>query len=173
LNERIEELPVYEIVTRGIIHVAEGGNLFPYLSVLDNLKIGMYLRKGPETRKGLDNVYTRFPILKERARQMAVTLSGGEKQMLAIARALLAKPKLLMLDEPSLGLSPMMAKEIGEIITEIHTTGIPIILVEQNARLALKLSKKAYVLENGRVAIEDQTENLLKNEHVKKAYLGG
>jgi len=172
-NERIEELPVYEIVKRDIIHVAEGGNLFPYLSVLDNLKIGMYLRKEPETRKSLDNVYTRFPILKERARQMAVTLSDGEKQMLAIARALLAKPKLLMLDEPSLGLSPIMAKEIGEIITEIHTTGIPIILVEQNARLALKLSKKAYVLENGRIVIEDQTENLLKNEHVKKAYLGG
>ena len=172
-NERIDQMPIYEIVRHGIIHVAEGGNIFPYLSVLDNLKMGMYLRKGPETKKDLEIVYGRFPILKERARQLAETLCGGEKQMLAIARALLAKPKLLMLDEPSLGLSPLMAKEIGEIITEIHSSGIPIILVEQNARLALRLSEKAYVLENGHIVIDDKSENLLKNEHVKKAYLGG
>jgi branched-chain amino acid transport system ATP-binding protein len=172
-GQEIDKLPAHQIVRLGIIHVAEGGNLFPYLSVLDNLKIGMYLRKSNEARSALDNVYQRFPILKQRSSQLAETLSGGEKQMLAIARALMANPKLLLLDEPTLGLSPLMTTEIGKIISEIHHTGIPIILVEQNARLALKLAQRAYVLETGRIVLEDRAENLLNNQHVQEAYLGG
>ncbi len=172
-GREIGKLPAHEIVRLGIIHVAEGGNLFPYLSVLDNLKIGTYLRKRNEARSVLDNVYQRFPILKERRSQLAETLSGGEKQMLAIARALMAKPKLLLLDEPTLGLSPIMTQEIGKIISEIHDMKIPIILVEQNARLALKFAQRAYVLETGRIVLEDRAENLLNNQHVQEAYLGG
>jgi branched-chain amino acid transport system ATP-binding protein len=172
-GREIGKLPAHQIVRLGIIHVAEGGNLFPYLSVLDNLKMGMYLRKNSEARNDLENVYERFPILKQRSYQLAETLSGGEKQMLAIARALMAKPKLLLLDEPTLGLSPMMTMEIGEIISGIHHLGIPIILVEQNARLALKLAQRAYVLETGKIVLEERVEHLLDNKHVKEAYLGG
>jgi branched-chain amino acid transport system ATP-binding protein len=172
-DREIEKLPAHEIVRLGIIHVAEGGNLFPYLSVLDNLKMGLYLRKGREARNDLDGVYQRFPLLKQRSSQLAETLSGGEKQILGIARALMAKPKLLLLDEPTLGLSPMMTMEIGKIISEIHRLGIPIILVEQNARLALRLAQRAYVLETGRIVLEDAAEHLSLNEHVKEAYLGG
>jgi branched-chain amino acid transport system ATP-binding protein len=172
-GREIEKLPAHKIVRLGIIHVAEGGNLFPYLSVLDNLKMGMYLQKSTEAKSNLENVYQRFPILKQRSSQLAETLSGGEKQMLAIARALMAKPRLLLLDEPTLGLSPMMTAEIGKIISEIHHMGIPIILVEQNARLALKLAQRAYVLETGRIVLENRVESLLDNQHVKEAYLGG
>lgn len=172
-GQEIDKLPAHQIVRLGIIHVAEGGNLFPYLSVLDNLKMGMYLRKSTKARSDLDNVYQRFPILKQRSSQLAETLSGGEKQMLAIARALMAKPKLLLLDEPTLGLSPIMTQEIGKIISEIHDMEIPIILVEQNARLALKLAQRAYVLETGKIVLEDRVELLLNNQHVKEAYLGG
>jgi len=172
-DEQIDKLAVDVIVKRGIIHVAEGGNLFPYISVLDNLKIGSYLQKGKELTQNLKRIYEKFPILKQRSGQLAVTLSGGEKQMLAMGRAIMAGPKLLMLDEPTLGLSPIMSREIGKIITEIYSDGISIILVEQNARMALALARQGYVLETGRIVMTDIAANLLNNEHVKSAYLGG
>ena len=172
-GERIDKLAVDEIVKRGIIHVAEGGNLFPYINVLDNLKIGAFLQKGREVKHNLQWIYEKFPILKQRSRQLAATLSGGEKQMLAIGRAMMAKPKLLMLDEPTLGLSPIISREIGQIITEIHRDGISIIMVEQNARMALALAQQGYVLETGRIVMMDKAENLLNNDHVRAAYLGG
>ena len=172
-DEQIDKLAVDVIVKRGIIHVAEGGNLFPYISVLDNLKIGSYLQKGKELTQNLKRIYEKFPILKQRLGQLAVTLSGGEKQMLAMGRAMMAGPKLLMLDEPTLGLSPIMSREIGKIITEIYRDGISIILVEQNARMALALAQQGYVLETGRIVMTDIAAHLLNNEHVKSAYLGG
>jgi branched-chain amino acid transport system ATP-binding protein len=172
-DERIDNLSVDVIVKRGIIHVAEGGNLFPYISVLDNLKMGSYLQNGKEVEQNLKRIYEKFPILKQRSGQLAITLSGGEKQMLAMGRAMMAKPKLLMLDEPTLGLSPIMSKEIGNIITEIYSDGISIILVEQNARMALVLARQGYVLETGRIVLTDIAANLLNNEHVRSAYLGG
>lgn len=172
-GERIDKLAVDEIVKRGIIHVAEGGNLFPYISVLDNIKMGAYLQKGREMQNTLERIYQKFPILKQRSAQLATTLSGGEKQMLAMGRAMMANPKMLMLDEPTLGLSPVMSREIGRIVTEVHREGISIILVEQNARMALALAQQGYVLETGRIVIADQAGNLLSNEHVRTAYLGG
>ncbi len=172
-GERIDRLAVEEIVKRGIIHVAEGGNLFPYISVLDNIKIGAYLQNNTDFKSRLQDIYQRFPILKQRSGQMAATLSGGEKQMLAVARALMARPKLLLLDEPTLGLSPVMSRQIAGIVTEINRDGISVILVEQNARMALSLATTGYVLETGRIVMVDQASKLLDNEHVKMAYLGG
>ena len=172
-GERIDRLAVEEIVKRGIIHVAEGGNLFPYISVLDNIKIGAYLQNNTDFKGRLQDIYHRFPILKQRSGQMAATLSGGEKQMLAVARALMARPKLLLLDEPTLGLSPVMSRQIAGIVTEINRDGISVILVEQNARMALSLATIGYVLETGRIVMVDQASKLLDNEHVKMAYLGG
>ena len=172
-GERIDRLAVEEIVKRGIIHVAEGGNLFPYISVLDNIKIGAYLQKNIDFKSRLQDVYQRFPILKQRSGQVAATLSGGEKQMLAVARALMARPKLLLLDEPTLGLSPVMSRQIAGMVTEINRDGISVILVEQNARMALSLARTGYVLETGRIVMMDEASRLLDNEHVKMAYLGG
>ncbi len=172
-GERIDRLAVEEIVKRGIIHVAEGGNLFPYISVLDNIKIGAYLQNNTDFKSRLQDIYRRFPILKQRSGQMAATLSGGEKQMLAVARALMARPKLLLLDEPTLGLSPVMSRQIAGIITEINRDGISVILVEQNARMALSLATTGYVMETGRIVMVDEASKLLDNEHVKIAYLGG
>jgi branched-chain amino acid transport system ATP-binding protein len=173
-DEPIEKTDPDKIVAMGISQVPEGRRIFPKLSVLENLEMGAFLRKDhPEIRKDLDYIYELFPILYQRRHQPGGTLSGGEQQMLAISRALMAKPRLLLLDEPSLGLSPLMTRLIysilGRINTEQRTT---IFLVEQNAFMALKLSHRAYVLENGAVTMEGNASDLLHHEDVKKAYLG-
>jgi branched-chain amino acid transport system ATP-binding protein len=175
-GERVDGLQPYEIVRRGIVQVPEGRRLFPYLTVLANIRLGAYLRRKDkiEIDKDLQKVFARFPKLKERRKQQAGTLSGGEQQMVAIARALLAKPVLLLMDEPSLGLAPIMVQEIGKIIKDINKQdGVSIILVEQNSYMALNLADKCYVLEVGKVSLQGSPQDLLNNEYVKKAYLGG
>ncbi len=172
-GERIDILSPPEIVKKGIIHVPQGRGLFPFMSVTANLKLGAYLRRDQAEIEGdLNRLLGRFPRLKERGKQMAGTLSGGEQQMLAIACALMGRPKLLLLDEPSSGLSPIMIQEIGRAIAEINKDGTSILLVEQNARLALKLAQRGYVLETGSIVLEGEAKELLYSEHVKKAYLG-
>ncbi len=172
-GERINELPAYERVRKGISLVPEGGELFPYMTVQENLDIGAYL---PEARKkyheNLEFVFTLFPRLKERRNQLAGTLSGGERQMLAIARALMSSPKLLMFDEPSLGLAPNLAVNVLKTIRELNKEGYTILLVEQNVKLALEISNRGYVIENGRIVLSDESKKLLGNPHVRKAYLG-
>ena len=172
-GERIDrELP-QDIVRRRIVHVPEGRALFPYMTVVENLKLGAFLRKDHEQIAiDLEKVFKHFPRLKERTNQKAKTLSGGEQQMLAIGRALMSDPKLLLLDEPSLGLSPMMVQEIGSIVRNINERGISVILVEQNARLALGLAKRGYVLETGNIVLQGEAIDLLHSDHVRKAYLG-
>ena len=172
-GERLDTLPSHAIVERGVVQVPEGRKIFPSLTVLENLELGSYVAaaKG-RRREGLEHVFTLFPRLKERERQAAGTMSGGEQQMLAIGRALMARPRLLMLDEPSLGLAPIIVKEIFRIIGEINRLGTTVLLVEQNTRQALALSQRGYVLENGRVVLEGSGAELLGNEHVKRAYLG-
>jgi len=168
-GNRIDKLPPHEIVKLGISHVPEGRRLFTKMSVLDNLKIGSRDVKRMTTT--MEGVFQHFPILKKRINQRAATLSGGEQQMLAIGRGLMAEPRLLLLDEPSLGLSPIMTMEIARIVVEINRQGTTILLAEQNARLALKLSQKGYVLETGIIALEGNTEDLTHNDAVIKAYL--
>ncbi len=161
------------IVTKGIAHVPEGRRVFPYLSVQDNLLLGAYLRKDQRTiEKDVNGVFERFPRLEERSRQLAGTLSGGEQQMLAIGRALMSSPSLLLLDEPSLGLAPLVVARVGEIIKDIHANGVAIILVEQNAKMALKVASKGYVMTTGKIVMSGATVDLVKNEAVRKAYLG-
>ncbi len=173
-GERIDGLEPDRIVARGIAHVPEGRRVFPELTVLENLMTGAYLRRdGPSVRSDLDMVYGHFPRLRERRGQYAKTLSGGEQQMLAMGRALMAAPRLLLMDEPSIGLSPIMVQEIASIIGEINRKGVPVVLVEQNASLALHLASYGYVLETGRVALHGPCEILRENEHVRRAYLGG
>jgi branched-chain amino acid transport system ATP-binding protein len=172
-GERLDSLPSHAIVERGVVQVAEGRKIFPSLTVLENLELGSYVAAAKARRReGLEHVFTLFPRLKERERQAAGTMSGGEQQMLAIGRALMARPRLLMLDEPSLGLAPIIVKEIFRIIGEINRLGTTVLLVEQNTRQALVLSRRGYVLENGRVVLEGSGAELLGNEHVKRAYLG-
>jgi branched-chain amino acid transport system ATP-binding protein len=172
-GERLDTLPSHAIVERGVVQVPEGRKIFPSLTVLENLELGSYVTAAKARRReGLDHVFTLFPRLKERARQAAGTMSGGEQQMLAIGRALMARPRVLMLDEPSLGLAPIVVKEIFRIIGEINRSGTTVLLVEQNTRQALALSRRGYVLENGRVVLEGSGAELLGNEHVKRAYLG-
>ena len=162
-----------KIVEKGIIHVPEGRRIFPQLSVLENLKIGGYSRKDKSNReKDLNKMYSYFPVLEERKNQIAGTLSGGEQQMLAIARGLMADPKLLILDEPSLGLAPLIVKEIFEMITKIRDEGATILLVEQNANQALGIADYGYILENGNITLEGPCSELKTNEEVKKSYLG-
>ncbi len=170
---RIDGQRPQTIVKMGMVQVPQDRGLFPYMTVAENLKVGAYLRKDRKaTAKDLAEVLSHFPRLKERARQQASTLSGGEQQMLAIATALMCRPRLLLLDEPSMGLSPLMVGEIAKIIREIHEAGTSVLLVEQNSRLALKLASRAYVLETGKIVIEGSAEELLHSEHVRKAYLG-
>lgn len=161
------------IVQMGICQVPEGRMIFPLLSVMENLDLGAYLRKDkPGIKEDLERVFGLFPKLRERIKQAGGTLSGGEQQMLAIGRALMARPKLLLLDEPSLGLAPILVDTIFEIIGEINKQGTTILLVEQNAQLALQFSHRGYVIETGEIALADTSAELLKNEDVKKAYLG-
>jgi branched-chain amino acid transport system ATP-binding protein len=170
---RLDRLPSHAIVGRGVVQVPEGRKIFPSLTVLENLELGSYVSAAKARRReGLEQVFRLFPRLQERQGQVAGTMSGGEQQMLAIGRALMARPRVLMLDEPSLGLAPLVVKEIFRIIGEINRLGTTVLLVEQNTRQALALSRRGYVLENGRVVLEGSGADLLGNEHVKRAYLG-
>ncbi len=174
IGKRIERLKSSRIAKLGIAHCPEGRKIFPNMLVFENLELGTISSAGKvDLKKQLNLVYQHFPILKERKNQLAGSLSGGEQQMLAIGRSLMADPRLLLLDEPSMGLSPILVKEIFEIITNINKQGTSMLLVEQNATLALKFAKRGYVLETGKVVIHDSCEALQKDERVKKAYLGG
>jgi branched-chain amino acid transport system ATP-binding protein len=173
LGRRIERLPSEQIVRLGISHVPEGRELFPELTVLENLHMGAYTRRDRrEMQQSLQRVYDHFPILAERRTQLAGTLSGGEQQMLAIGRALMAQPRLLLLDEPSLGLAPMLVEEIFRIIREIHASGTTVLLVEQNANKALSIADYGYVLETGAIALAGASQELLRDDHVRRSYLG-
>ncbi len=170
----VTRLPAHEIVGLGVSQAPEGRMVFANLTVEDNLELGAYRRKDrPGIREDRDQVFQLFPRLRERRKQNAGTLSGGEQQMLAIGRALMSRPRLLLLDEPSLGLAPLLVREIFKTIAEINRRGVTVLLVEQNAHMALSLARRGYVLETGRVALEDTAANLLRNQEVKKAYLGG
>jgi branched-chain amino acid transport system ATP-binding protein len=166
-------LEPHEVVEQGIVQVPEGRRIFPELTVRENLRVGSFIKRARKDReKNIERVFSLFPRLKERDRQPGGTLSGGEQQMLAIGRGLMADPRLLLLDEPSLGLSPLLVKNIFEIITEINRQGMTILLVEQNVNQSLRIAHRAYVLETGRVVLAGTGEELLDNEHVKKAFLG-
>lgn len=172
-DRRIEGLPSEEIVRLGISQAPEGRRVFPRSSVLENLEMGAFVRDDhAEIHQDIDAMMARFPILRERKHQLAGTLSGGEQQMLTIARALMSRPKLLMLDEPSLGLMPTLVKEVFEIIKEIHAEGTTILLVEQNARKALGVADRGYVLETGNIVLQGGAEDLRNNDNVRKVYLG-
>jgi branched-chain amino acid transport system ATP-binding protein len=170
---RLDRMPSHVIVARGVVQVPEGRKIFPGLTVRENLELGSYVAAARQHRRqSLERVLGLFPRLAERQRQAAGTMSGGEQQMLAIGRALMARPRILMLDEPSLGLAPIIVQEIFRIIAEINRLGMTVLLVEQNTRQALSLSRRGYVLENGRIALEGSGAELLGNEHVRRAYLG-
>lgn len=169
----ITKIPAHKIVSLGMAHVPEGRRVFADLSVYENLKMGAYTRKDKEEiEKSLDRVYERFPRLKERKNQLAGTLSGGEQQMLAMGRALMSQPKIILMDEPSMGLSPILVNEIFDIIQEVSKSGTTVLLVEQNAKKALSIADRAYVLETGKIVLDGKAETLLNDDSIKKAYLG-
>ena len=172
-GKEITKVPAHKIVSMGMAHVPEGRRVFAELSVYENLKMGAYTRKDKkEIEESLANVYKRFPRLEERKNQMAGTLSGGEQQMLAMGRALMSKPKIILMDEPSMGLSPIMVNEIFDIIRAVSESGTTVLLVEQNAKKALSIADRAYVLETGNIVLEGKAEDLLENDSIKKAYIG-
>ena len=172
-SQDITRVPAHKIVSMGMAHVPEGRRVFAQLSVLDNLKLGAFTRKDKEEiEETLIRVYKRFPRLEERKNQIAGTLSGGEQQMLAMGRALMSHPKIILMDEPSMGLSPIFVNEIFDIIQEVSQSGTTVLLVEQNAKKALSIADRGYVLETGRIVLEGDAKDLLNNDQVKKAYLG-
>ena len=172
-GQDITKVPAHKIVSMGMAHVPEGRRVFAQLSVYDNLKMGAYTRKDKnEIEESLEMVYKRFPRLEERKNQMAGTLSGGEQQMLAMGRALMSKPKIILMDEPSMGLSPIFVNEIFDIIQEVSASGTTVLLVEQNAKKALSIADRAYVLETGNIILSGDADKLMNDESVKKAYLG-
>jgi len=174
LGENIAGMPAHEIVKRGISQVPEGRRIFAEMSVQENLEMGAFTRKDKAgVEKDFEIVYTRFPRLKERRKQQAGTLSGGEQQMLAMGRALMSRPMLLLLDEPSMGLAPLLIKEIFSIIEDINREGTTVLLVEQNANMALSIAHRAYVMETGRITLQGAAKELAASEDVRKAYLGG
>ena len=172
-GERINDVPPHKVVERGLAQSPEGRKIFPRMSVYENLELGAYIRKDPAgVAEDVEKIYDSFPVLKERKDQKAGTLSGGEQQMLAMGRALMSRPKLLTLDEPSMGLSPIMMQKIFSTIRELKAQGTTILLVEQNAQAALSLADKGYVIETGKIAVEGTGQELLGNDEVRKAYLG-
>ena len=174
LGENIASTSAKKIVEKGLVQVPEGRHVFPGLTVKENLELGAFLRKDKEEiQKDMEAVFERFPILKERKDQDAQTLSGGEQQMLAMGRALMSRPKLLLLDEPSMGLAPIFIREIFKIIQAIQKTGTTVLLIEQNAKMALSISNRAYVLETGSVVLSGTGQELLESDEIQKAYLGG
>jgi len=170
-GRRIDGVPAHEIVRRGVAHAPEGRRIFPLMTVLENLQMGAYQRRGSFS-DDLDRIFSLFPALNERRSQLGGTLSGGEQQMLAIGRALMARPRLLLLDEPSMGLAPLVVQRIFQIIAEINGQGTTVLLVEQNAAQALRLAARGYVIEIGEIVLEDRADRLLGNDRVRAAYLG-
>ena len=174
LDGRIDGRPAHEILRSGIAHCPEGRRIFPDMTVRENLEMGAFVRgRHAGIAEDLERLLVRFPVLRERSRQLAGTLSGGEQQMLAIARALMSNPKLLVLDEPSLGLSPTMVETTFQLIADIRRQGVTVLIIEQNAYLALRMADRGYVMETGRTVLEGNARALLDNEHVRRAYLGG
>ena len=172
MGEEISKTEAHKLVSKGLAHVPEGRRIFLQMSVLENLEMGAYTNSG-NYKEDIEKVFTYFPRLKHRSSQIAGTLSGGEQQMLAMGRALMSKPKLLMLDEPSMGLAPILVQQIFDIIAEMHKAGTTILLVEQNAEMALQIADRAYVLESGRIKLSGTGRELANSDEIKKAYLGG
>jgi branched-chain amino acid transport system ATP-binding protein len=173
LGEDISSAEPYRLTQKGLAHVPEGRKIFQQLTVEENLEMGGYMRSAAENRKSIQDICEKFPRVGERRRQIAGTLSGGEQQMLALGRSLMSVPRLVMMDEPSMGLAPVLVQQIFDIIKELNEAGVTVLLVEQNARMALSIAHRGYVLETGRIAFEAEAGKLLDNEEVKRAYLGG
>jgi branched-chain amino acid transport system ATP-binding protein len=174
-GEEITGMKSHDVVAKGIVQVPEGRHIFPNMSVAENMEMGAFQRRKAtkqELQADLGHIFELFPRIKERRKQLGGTLSGGEQQMLAIGRALMAKPKLLMLDEPSMGLAPQVVERVFEVIAEVNKEGIPVLLIEQNAQMALGAAKRGYVIETGEIVLEDEAQALLGNDQVRKAYLG-
>jgi len=174
-GEDITGMKSHDVVAKGIVQVPEGRHIFPNMSVAENMEMGAFQRRKAtkqELHADLDHIFELFPRIKERRKQLGGTLSGGEQQMLAIGRALMAKPKLLMLDEPSMGLAPQVVERVFEVIAEVNKEGIPVLLIEQNAQMALGAARRGYVIETGEIVLEDDADKLLGNDQVRKAYLG-